>query len=202
MKTLLILVSAVATLGAQQTINGGRVIEGDVSIKGATATIRSGASLPANCLSGPPQELFIRTSDNTLFRCSAANTWTNVSSSNLQRGVVYFVLDGGGSAIEPGVKSWVQIPYSGTIASHELTCNQTGSIVLDLWKATYANFPPTAAGSITAAAKPTLSNAQKAQDSTLTGWTKTIDAKDYIRLNVDSASTVTQCVLTVHITKN
>jgi len=117
-------------------------------------------------------------------------------------GSFVFSLDGGGSAISTGAKGWVQIPYAGTITGHEFTCDQSGSIVLDLWKDTYTNFPPTVADTITAAAKPTLSATQKQQDSTLTGWTTSITAKDYIRLNVDSAATVTYCVLTVYVTKN
>jgi hypothetical protein len=122
--------------------------------------------------------------------------------TNVKRGAVAFTLDGGGSAITTGAKTWVRVAYSGTITGHEFTCDQTGSIVLDLWNDSYANFPPTVADTITASAKPTLSAAQKAQDNTLTGWTTAISVGDYIRLNVDSASTVTHCVLSLQVTKD
>ena len=99
-------------------------------------------------------------------------------------------------------QAWVQVPYNCTITSYELTADQSGSIVIDLWKDTYANFPPTVADTITASAKPTLSSAQKATDSTLTGWTKTLSAGDYILANVDSASTLAKAVLTINVTRS
>ena len=83
------------------------------------------------------------------------------------------------------------------ITSWTLVADQTGSIVIDLWKDTYANFPPTVADSITGSAKPTLSSAVKNQSSTLTGWTTGISAGDIIRFNVDSASTLTRITLSI-----
>jgi len=53
-----------------------------------------------------------------------------------------------------------------------------GDAVIDLWKDTYANFPPTSADTITASARPTLSSAVKGQSSTLTGWTTAVAAGD------------------------
>lgn len=81
------------------------------------------------------------------------------------------------------------------ILATKFTSGTTGSVVFDLWKDTYANFPPTVADTITASAKPTLSSAAKTEDSTLTGWTKTFSAGDTLRVNVDSASTITLCTL-------
>jgi hypothetical protein len=66
-----------------------------------------------------------------------------------------------------------------------------------MWKDTYANYPPTVADTITASAKPTLSTAIKAEDSTLTGWTKTVTAGDVFGFSVDSATTVTRAHLIV-----
>ena len=83
------------------------------------------------------------------------------------------------------------------ITSWTLVADQTGSIVIDLWKDTYANFPPTVADSITGSAKPTLSSAVKNQSSTLTGWTTGVSSGDIIRFNVDSASTLTRITLSI-----
>lgn len=99
-------------------------------------------------------------------------------------------------------QAWVQVPYDCTITSYELTADQSGSIVIDLWVDTYGNFPPTVADTITASAKPTLSSAQKATDSTLTGWTKTLTAGDYLLANVDSASTLEKAVLIINVTRS
>jgi hypothetical protein len=100
-------------------------------------------------------------------------------------------IDGGGETIAAGMKAYWSAPANCTISKVTLLADTSGSIVIDLWKDTYENFPPTVADTITASAKPTLSGTQKATDAVLTGWTKTVSAGDTIGVNVDSASTVT-----------
>ena len=73
--------------------------------------------------------------------------------------------------------------------------------MIDVWKDTYANFPPTSADSITGSEKPTLSSAQKNQDLTLTTWTTAVSAGDILAFNVDSASTVTRVTLSIRANK-
>lgn len=110
------------------------------------------------------------------------------------------VIDGGGSAVTTGAKKvYVTVPFSGTITKWRLQADQTGSAVLDIWKDAFANTPPTVADTITAAAKPTLSSAQAAESSTLTGWTTAVTAGDVIEVNVDSASTVQRLILDLFI---
>ena len=115
--------------------------------------------------------------------------------------VVNFVIDGGGSAIATGIKGDIHCDFGAnvTILAVTLLADQSGSIVVDLWKDTYANFAPTVADTITAAAKPTISAATKSQDTTLTGWTTTITDGDVIRVNVDSAATVTRVTLSLKV---
>ena len=69
--------------------------------------------------------------------------------------------------------------------------------VVDLWIDTFANFPPTVADTITAAAKPTLTAQQTNSDTTLTGWTTSLTAGEWIMANVDSASTLNTIVLII-----
>jgi hypothetical protein len=114
---------------------------------------------------------------------------------------IAMVIDGNGSPITTGIKGDIEIPFACTINAATLLADQTGSVVVDLWKDTSANYPPTGADSICASAKPTLSSAIKSQDSTLTGWTTSIAAGDIIRVNVDSASTVTRVTLSVKVTR-
>ena len=82
-----------------------------------------------------------------------------------------------------------------------MLADASGSIVVDVWKDTYANFPPTDADSITASAPPTISAATKSQDSTLTGWTTAIAAGSILRFNVDSAATVTRVTVSLKVTR-
>jgi hypothetical protein len=116
-------------------------------------------------------------------------------------GAIAFIIDGGGSAITTGQKGHLEIPFKCEIQQVTLLADQTGSIVIDIWKDTYANFPPTSADSICGSAKPTISSAQKYQDATLTGWTKTINAGDILAFNVDSAATITRVTLALKIKK-
>lgn len=105
------------------------------------------------------------------------------------------VIDGGGSAITTGVKGDVSLDFACTIQGWTLLADQSGSIVIDIWKDLYANYPPTVADTITASAKPTISSATKATSTTLTGWTTAIAAGDTLRFNVDSATTVQRVTL-------
>lgn len=122
--------------------------------------------------------------------------------SNLKIVSVVTVISGGGSAPSTGIYADVVVPFSGTITQVQMFADQTGSIVVDLWKDTYANYPPTIADSIVASAKPTLSSAIKSTDSTLTGWNTTVTAGDIIRINIDSASTLTRVSLVLVIVKS
>lgn len=111
-------------------------------------------------------------------------------------------IDGGGSAITTGVKGYIQVPYGCTIDRVTLLADQSGSIVIDIWKDTYANYPPTDADTITAAAPPTITTAVKSQDSTLTGWTTAITADDILGFNVDSCSTIQRVHLLLKVTRS
>jgi hypothetical protein len=106
--------------------------------------------------------------------------------------VVNFIIDGGGSAIATGEKGHVEPSFAMTITGWTILADQSGSIVVDVWKNTYANYPPTSADSIAGTEKPTLSSAQKSQDLSLTTWTTAVAAGDILAFNVDSASTVTR----------
>ncbi len=121
--------------------------------------------------------------------------------SDLKESVLTFVIDGGGSEISTGVKGDLLVPFGCTITKVTLLADQTGSVVIDIWKDTYANFDPTNADSITASAPPTISTAAKSQDATLTGWTTTITAEDILRFNVDSITDIQRVSIILSITR-
>uniref|UniRef100_A0A6M3M283 Putative structural protein n=1 Tax=viral metagenome TaxID=1070528 RepID=A0A6M3M283_9ZZZZ len=115
---------------------------------------------------------------------------------------ITFIIDGGGSAITTGEKGHLEIPFACTIQRVTMEADQSGSIVVDIWKDTYANFPPTNAESITASAPPTITSAQKSQDATLTGWTTAIAAGDILAFNVDSITTITRVTISLKVAKS
>lgn len=97
----------------------------------------------------------------------------------------------------PAIKGWIEMPFAFLLQSWTLTADASGSIVVDIWKDSYANFPPTDADSITSASPPTLSTAQKNTNSTLSGWTTVFAKGDWLMFNVDSATTVKQVTLSL-----
>ena len=114
---------------------------------------------------------------------------------------ITFIIDGGGAAITTGEKGHLEVPFACTIKQVTMLADASGSIVVDIWKNTYALFPPADANSITSTTPPTISAAQKSQDSTLTGWTTSIAAGDILAFNVDSVATVTRVTISIRATK-
>ena len=114
---------------------------------------------------------------------------------------VTFIIDNAGTAITTGEKGHLEIPFACTILQATMLADQSGSIVVDIWKDSYANYPPTDADSITASAPPTISEAVKSQDATLSGWTTAVSAGDILAFNVDSCSTITRIVLSLKVKK-
>jgi hypothetical protein len=149
-------------------------------------------------------------SDSTSGTLTAANLQT---AGNLQDGtysasveeiltVPYeFVIDGGGTAITTGQKGHIIIPYACTIKEVILLADQAGSIKIDIWKDTYANFPPDNEDTITGGNEPEISESDKDQDSTLTDWTTSVNAGDILAFNVDSCSTIERCTVSLKVIK-
>lgn len=114
--------------------------------------------------------------------------------------VIEITIDGAGAVITTGAKTlYFRVPWDFELSAWEVIADQSGSIVIDLWKDTYANFPPTVADTIIGGGgtKPTLSSAQKAQSANVTGYTTSFSKGDYLEINVDSAATVTKVILTL-----
>lgn len=97
------------------------------------------------------------------------------------------------------------MPYSGTITGWEIyECSDTpisSSIVIDVWKDTYANYPPTIADVITGSEKPTLVSAIKNQDLNLTTWNTSFVAGDIFKFKVNSVSGAKNILLTIYCQK-
>lgn len=124
-----------------------------------------------------------------------------VTPAALAKGAIEFIIDGGGSVITTGIKGDFRIPFACTIVSVTLLADQSGSIVVDIWKQAYADYPPEDANSITASAVPTISGAVKSEDTSLTGWTTGITAGDTLRFNVDSVATIERMTVVLEVNK-
>lgn len=140
----------------------------------------------------------IKRATGTGFVRVAAGVYT---AAKLKR-VVGLMIGDGTNVISTGVAGFVSVPVAGTIVKVRLLSSDaavtSGSIVVDIWKDTYANYPPTVADTITASAKPTITTATNSEDSTLTGWTTAVAAGDVLGFKVDSVTSLKR--VTVELT--
>lgn len=151
----------------------------------------------------------VKTSGGTLEYVIPANStktliWSGTTSSWILLGSgvtsdsIQFVIDGGGSAITTGVKGDLEIPSDFYITHVTMLADTTGSIIVDLWSDTYANYPPTVADTVCGSSFPTISSAAKSTTSTFTGWvTRTLLRGNTLRYNVNSAATITRCTISL-----
>jgi hypothetical protein len=126
-------------------------------------------------------------------RKTAANTWA------LDDGTfdAVFVIGDGVNTLTTGVKGDLHMPVACTITGAYCYADATGDLVVDVWKDTHANFPPTDADSITSATPITISSGTKASDTTLTSWTTSVAAGDVLRFNVDSVSAIKRATIVI-----
>ena len=158
------------------TFNAGILVTGSglELATGTTLLLDSGASVTFNAIS----YTFSSAGANALIAAMAMNfniTWT---------------IDGGGSVPATGTYGFYEVPCGCTVQRWTLTADQSGSAVLDVVKSTYAGFPPTA--SIAGTDIPTISAAQKAQSSALTGWTKNWLSGDIAGFKLNSITSITR----------
>jgi hypothetical protein len=148
-------------------------------------------------------------SDTTLSRASAGTL--AVEGVTLAKGTdvitqsVAIQFGDGTNEIADGDQRTFSIPVAHTlirwrILALEFTSGSTGSITFDVWRDTYANYPPTVTETISTS-KPTLTTAAMAEDSTITDWSEVGAAGDVYIANVDSCTTVAACVLELWYTR-
>ena len=121
-------------------------------------------------------------------------------------GTIGGVLTNGGSAIAAGQLIYVPVDLDWTITSGELLAKPSGSVVLDVWRCTYAQFDagtthPKAADSITGDNPLTIVSSTKASDSTLDTWLTSLSSGDVLAFVVISAATITQLTVTLNLSE-
>lgn len=118
---------------------------------------------------------------------------------------IYVNFDGGGSAITTGLQCDLPIEYDMEIIQWEVLSDAVpaspGSIEIDIWRDTYANFPPTSLSSIIGTSNfPSIVNGIKGSSSP-TGWNSVyLSSGDTLRFNVNSCSVITRAILLIKCT--
>ena len=126
----------------------------------------------------------------------------NADVTNAKKGQITCIFEGAGSVLATGLKTYVKIENDAVIEAWTATGDgNIGSIVVDVWKCPYANFPPTVTDTIAGSGKPTITSAKMNTDNNLTSWVTQISADDYIGFNVDSCSTFQRATVTLKISK-
>ena len=181
-----------------------------VSNYGANALLLYPASGGAISNGGPNVPVSIAVGAQSNLFCVRSNDWSAINafgggSSSSTSGIV-FRMDGGGAVITTGVKEYVEIPFACTITGNTMVADQSGSVVVNIYKCTYAQFDagsthPVVGDKITASAPPTITATTKSTDSTLTGWTVAVAAHDVLAFVIDSCTTIQKVDLTLRITK-
>ncbi len=116
--------------------------------------------------------------------------------------VVTLVIDNGASAITPGVKGRIYLPYTTEITDWVVGGTPQGSITIDLWVDSHANFPPINADSITGSTPIVVSDATHARMSTLAGWTTVVPADSWVLFNVDSCVAMSSVTIALKTTRS
>jgi hypothetical protein len=113
------------------------------------------------------------------------------------------IIDGGGSVITTGIKGDFRMTHAATITEWNLFADVSGSIQIDLWKDAYGNYPPVDADSITGSQPISMSGVSyyAVSGTGISSWTKSLASGDIIRINVDSASTITRVTLVLWMTR-
>ena len=116
---------------------------------------------------------------------------------------INYVIDGGGVAIGTGIKGDLEVPFACHVNRWTLLADQHGSIVVDIWRDSYANFPPTDADSMSGTTNmPAISGTIAAQGTNLSGWgTVGISAGDVLRYHVDSCTSIQKVTLALRANK-
>jgi|TARA_B100001996_G_scaffold316303_1_gene259341 hypothetical protein len=118
------------------------------------------------------------------------------AAADLTRTVNY-VIDSGSLPMQPGDKGKLVIDVTGKIENIRVLSDQTGDIVFDISKCTYADYP--SFNSITAAQRVQLTNSDKYFDDVLNNWTTTIVAGDILNFSVISVNTIRRLLISLKL---
>ena len=118
------------------------------------------------------------------------------AAADLTRTVNY-VIDSGSLPMQVGDKGSLTIDVTGVIENIRVLSDQTGDIVFDISKTTFADFPNF--NSITSGNRVQLVNTNKYFDDVLNNWTTTITAGDILRFDVISVNNIRRLLISLKL---
>jgi len=135
--------------------------------------------------------------------CHAGGYTSPPDFADSQRTITLDVFNSTGGFLATGTQTaYARVPYNMTLNSWVATADASGSVKLDVYKDTTANFPPTNADTIVSASSPTITSAQFATGSTAAWGTTALNQGDYIAVSVVSITGIKRLFLTLIGTLN
>jgi len=165
------------------------------AVQGITVIVRNSGANTLQVFPAAGQEFlpfsvnepfFIPPNSTAYFSCLNSTTWSVTSLTGGEIITINFIIDGGGVVITTGIKGHLIVDNDLEVLEWAAVSDQSGSIVVDVNRSTFANYPTTA--SIAGTELPTITTSTKGEDRTLTSWSD-IDAGDVLEFEVDSITT-------------
>jgi hypothetical protein len=184
------------------TISGGEGGE-TITIRNANSSrivqIQDGASL----ILVDSVDHYLVTTESFITLYNDGTAWREIAPGPARLGAIEFAIDGGGAELLTGeyANINIKVPWNCYIVGAYAYADQTGSVAVDLWVDTHANYPPTVGDSIVASAPITISSSDKSSDTTLTGWIRRLVRGETIRPNVNSVTTIESVTIVLMVVK-
>jgi hypothetical protein len=118
------------------------------------------------------------------------------------------IMDGLAVPVRTGNRGWVEVPFDGQITAVRMLADVLCNITVDIWKTTFAAYPPDSGDSICGSVKPSIASVNglpKAEfgtiSSPMTGWTTSLTAGDILWFHVDSNDLATMLTISLTIAR-
>lgn len=173
------------------TMTGTGIDNGDVVVLKATAgdtiTIKADASPAANEFNLPDDRDIILEGDLMAAFLRVSGYWEFLWINRIPIASVQVPLGGSGGIIPDGEYRDFRWLWDATLIATAIMADESGTIRVEHWHDTWANFPPDSADEI---GNISLSSAQKDEDTSLAGYTdKTFEKGEVSKLYVDGDAT-------------
>ena len=137
-------------------------------------------------------------------RVTPSTLATNVVLQSIPAGLEYTIANAG-SPLVAGLQSYLTMPYAATITAATLVGSPSGTITIDIWRCTYAQFDggathPVANDSICGSNQLSISSGTKTT-SNLSNWTCSLTQGDIIAFNISNVSGMTQATISLQLSR-
>lgn len=114
--------------------------------------------------------------------------------------VEQIILEGAGDVLVNGIKGYLNIGYDCEIVEAIAVSDATGDLEVEIWRQPYSGFPPLPTDNIVGAMDPIFINGARKWNSTaLTGWTKTLNAGDWLGFYCVTASCISNATIALRL---